>query len=338
MQEEEVPLHPGGVKVKKIRAVLVGFGNIGRGLARAIRDNENTLRQNGIRIDLVAVCEVKGCITEPDGIDVDKLLTGKLKWGRRKTLDVIREVEAEVVVEVTPGNIKDGKPGITHIREALKSGKHVVTSNKSPIVVDYKGLKKLSRKNNVEFRFEATVGGAIPVISTIKRELHANNPKRIYGILNGTTNFILTKMLEEEVDFKSALKEAQDLGYAETDPTYDISGIDTASKVVILANELLDMDVKLKDVDVEGIQSISLESIQMAKENGYCIKLIGDVTTMKVRPMLVPIDHPINVGGSLNAVFCELDLADDLCLIGHGAGPKQTASALLSDIIHINCE
>ncbi|MBD3389217.1 MAG: homoserine dehydrogenase [Candidatus Altiarchaeales archaeon] len=314
-----------------MRLVIVGYGNIGRGLVETLAEKRSSLKKGGLDVKVVAVCEYSGCIVDESGVDLKRLLKEKPRWGKRKTLDVINEVDADIVVELTPGDIKSGEPGLKHIRAALESGKHVVTSNKSPLVVAYGELVKLAEDNGVMLKFEATVGGAIPVLNTLDRELKSNKARNVYGILNGTTNFILTKMLEEGVDFKAALLEAQTLGLAETDPTYDIEGIDSAAKVVILANSL-GMDVKFKDLKVVGITGVTPEAVDLAKEHGYTIKLVGDIAAKEVSPRLVPLDHPLNVGGSLNAVLVDTDVAGEITLIGAGAGPRETSSAIMSDI------
>jgi len=182
--------------------------------------------------------------------------------------------------------------------------------------------------------YEAAVGGAIPIIN-LKSLLQADRILSIYGILNGTTNYILTKMTLEGVEFDVALKEAQELGYAESDPSYDINGFDTASKVVILANSLMNKSVSFKDVKVKGIEDITPDALELAKNHGYAIKLIGDVDRLDVSPRLVPANHPLNISGSLNAVMLHTDVAGDLTLIGRGAGAKETSSAVLSDVMSI---
>jgi homoserine dehydrogenase len=321
--------------MKTIDLIIVGFGNIGRGLVSSIIENSPEIGSKGFKIKVVAVCEAKGSIVDSNGIDLKKLLEGKVKWGDEKTLEVIKSTPADMVLELTPGNIKTGEPGLSHMITALESKKHVVTSNKSPLVVGYRRLLDLASKNDLKLRYEATVGGAIPVISCCERELAGNRIKNIYGIFNGTTNYILTKMDEEGVDFESALAEAKESGYAETDPTYDISGIDTASKVLILGNALMNLDIALKDLEVSGIEKITSEAMDVAKKYGYTIKLIGDVGKREVAPRLVPLDHPLNVGGSLNAILIETDLAGELTIIGKGAGAKETSSALLSDVLSI---
>jgi homoserine dehydrogenase len=321
--------------MRTVNLIIVGFGNIGRGLAGTLVKKKAALRQRGVNLRVVAVCEVKGCVVDENGVNLSQLLKGSVRWGRHKTLDVIRNVDADIMVELTPGDINTGEPGLRHIKAALESGKHVVTSNKSPLVVAYHELVELARKNNLQLRYEATVGGAIPIINTCTNELKVNSAKNIYGILNGTTNYILSKMSEEGVDFKVALKEAQTLGLAETNPDYDIKGIDSAAKVVILANSLMGMNIRMSDLRIRGIDGVTPEAVEVAKEHGYAIKLVGDVAAKEVSPRLVPLDHPLNVSGNLNAILVETDVAGEITLVGAGAGPKETSSALMSDILAI---
>ncbi|MFH0863346.1 MAG: homoserine dehydrogenase [Candidatus Altiarchaeota archaeon] len=321
--------------MKAVRIMIVGFGIIGKGLAQTLLDKAQHLKALGYDIKVVAVCELKGCAIDDGGLDLKKLVEGRLKWEEKKTLDAIRDVDADIVVELTPGNMNTGEPGLSHIRAALNARKNVATSNKSPLIIAYGELAALAKEMGVQLRFEATVGGAIPVINTCTSELKANGIRNIYGIFNGTTNFILWKMSEEGVDFKTALKEAQNLGFAESNPDYDIKGIDTAAKVIILANSIMGRDLKLKDLKVTGIEGVTPEALELAKDYGYAIKLVGDVAAAEVSPRMIPVEHPLNVPGNLNAVLVEADTAGDITLIGAGAGPKETSSAILGDILEI---
>jgi len=320
----------------RARLIIVGFGNIGMAVASTLSAKKRQLKNAGYDISVVAVCEAVGCLVDTKGLDLKVLTGAKPRWSKKLgTLDTIRDTEADIVVELTPGNVQTGEPGLSHIMAAIGSGKHVVTSNKSPLVVDYNGIMDAAKDVGVQVRYEATVGGAIPVLSTIERETKANTVKNIYGILNGTTNFILTKMDEEAVDFASALAEAQELGYAETDPTYDIKGYDSASKVAILLNTVRGQGASIRDMKIEGINRISPDVMELARDYGYAIRLVGDMDAKEVGPRLVPLDHPLNVGGSLNAILIESDLAQDITLIGHGAGPEPTASAIIADIASV---
>jgi len=333
-----------------MRLVLIGFGNLGRGLCRTLVEKSSFLRASyGLVPKVVAVVDEYGAAVDEGGLELEKLLKVAEKSntvaaypakGRRKksALEVIDEVEADVVLELTPTNIKTGMPGLTHIRKAMLAGRHVITSNKGPLVVAFKELDGLARRQGVEFRYSATVGGAVPVIGLAKRLLAGNEISAVRGVLNGTTNYILTRMSKEGAPFDVVLREAQEMGLAEKDPTLDIDGIDTACKITILANSILGMNVKLKDIRAVGIRRIRPDAIRLAQEAGYMIKLVGVAKrgSLEVGPRLVPIGHPLAVVGTLNAVTFELDLAREVTITGFGAGPRETSSALLGDLIDIH--
>ncbi|RLF15618.1 MAG: homoserine dehydrogenase [Thermoprotei archaeon] len=324
-----------------MKAIIVGFGFIGRSFAKAIREKLDTIRSLDPGFKLVGVADIEGYLLDPNGLDVDRLslitrvseYPGRLYEGN--ALELIEKSEADILVEATPTNVVDGQPGLSHIEKALSLGMHVVTSNKGPLVVAYRKLTELAKSKGVRLLFEATVAGAIPVFSLVKRCLRGDRIRRIYGILNGTTNYILSRMYFDDVSFEIALKEAQERGLAERDPSYDVEGIDAACKVVILANELMGMDVKLSEVKRVGITRINREAIKLAKKAGYAIKLIAYVgDRLEVTPRLVPLNHPICVHGTLNALHFETDLARELTLIGPGAG-KETVSAMMNDLLSI---
>lgn len=326
--------------MKTVRLVIVGFGIIGRGFAKTLSEKRKFLRQReGIDLKTVGICEIDGCLMNEDGINLSQALSKPLKklpgWLQKPTNEVLDENIADVVVELTPGNIKTGEPGLKHIRNSLAAGMHVVTSNKAPLALKFSELTKLAKTNDLQLKYEATVGGAIPVINTCQNHLRGNEILDVYGILNGTTNFILSKMFEEGVEFDLALKEAKELGIAEPDPSYDIQGIDTAAKVVILANALMGKNVSFKQMTVSGIDEITPEAVDLGKKHNYAVKLIGDVSKLEVSPRLVPITHPLNVSGSLNAVMVKTDIAGEVTLIGRGAGPKETSSAILNDVLSV---
>ncbi|MCK4475941.1 MAG: homoserine dehydrogenase [Methanophagales archaeon] len=329
------------IKPKAVRISIVGFGNVGGGVAEAIRrKQEEIARKHDIDIKIVGIADLKGVIVNENGLSEDAIM--KLKTGEKPedmtTLDVIKEVEHEIMVEATPTNVENGEPGLTHIITALESGRHVVTSNKGPLALQYRKLMELAAKKGKEIRFEATVGGAMPIISLVRENLAGNGIISIKGILNGTCNYILTRMVEEGLPYEHVLKEAQERGIAEADPSKDVEGIDTAVKLVILANSIFDRDVTYKDVEVAGITDITPEALKLANDAGYVIKLIGEVDRdgcLKVAPRLVPKDNPLNVGGTLNVATIKTDLAGDITVIGKGAGPIEAASAILSDIIGI---
>jgi homoserine dehydrogenase len=328
-------------KQKTVRISIIGFGNVGGGVAEVIkRKREEIARKYGIDIKIVGIADMKGVIVNENGLSDDAIM--KLKTGEKPedmtTLDVIKEVEHEVMVEATPTNVVSGEPGLTHMITALESGRDVVTSNKGPLALQYRKLMELATTKGKEMRFEATVGGAMPIISLVRENLAGNGIISIEGILNGTCNYILTRMVEEGLPYEHVLKEAQERGIAEADPSKDVAGTDTAVKLVILANSVFGRDVTYKDVDVAGITDITPEALKLANDAGYVIKLIGEVDRdecLKVAPRLVPKDDPLNVGGTLNVATIKTDLAGDITVIGKGAGPIEAASAILSDIIGI---
>jgi len=328
-----------------VRISIIGFGNVGGGLAEVIRrKREELARKYRLNIKIVGIADLKGVIVDEDGVSEEAIRA--LKTGNKSlrkmadltSVEVIREVEHEVMVEATPTNVETGEPGLTHIITALESGRHVVTSNKGPLAVEYKRLVELAAEREKELRFEATVGGAMPIFSLVKEDLAGNEILSIKGILNGTCNYILTRMAEEGLPYEHVLKEAQEIGIAETDPSQDVEGIDTAVKLVILANSIFERQVTCKDVEVTGITEITPDALTLADEAGYVIKLIGEVDregSLKVAPRLVPKDDPLNVGGTLNVATIKTDLAGDITVIGKGAGPIEAASAMLADIMGI---
>ncbi len=330
-----------------MRIQLIGFGVIGQGFARVVLEKrEEIARALGEELKVVSITDISGTAYSEKGIDLEKALN-VMKKGRgiiaypgakeMSGVEAIEEIEADVVLEVTPSNIKTGEPGLSHMLTAFDVGKHVVTSNKGPLALKYAELIRKAEENNVEFRFEATVGGAMPIINLAREILAADRILAIEGILNGTTNYILTRMTQEGAEFEQVLREAQRLGYAESDPSYDVQGIDTASKLVILANAIMGMRATYKDVKTKGITRITPEAVRLAKEAGYVIKLIGEVKNgkLEVSPRLIPEAHPLNVGGALNVAMLTCDIAGEITIVGKGAGARETNSAILSDIIAV---
>jgi len=329
--------------MKQIKLVIVGFGMIGRALARTLVEKHGVIKKiSGSDLTVVGICEKKGSIIDESGINLDDVmeipredLKKHSKWTSKTSLEIIGKTDCNILLELTPGNIETGEPGLTHIQKALENGIHVVTSNKAPLAIKFSQLNDLAIKNNVKLLYEATVGGAIPVINMYKKNLRVNKIESIHGILNGTSNFVLCKMAEENVTLEIALKEAQELGIAEWNPDYDIKGIDTAVKVVILANSLMEKNVSFRDIRITGIDEITPETIELAKNHNKVIKLIGDVSNLEVSPRLIPINHPLNVNGTLNAIMFNTDVAGDITIIGRGAGPRETSSSIMSDILEI---
>jgi homoserine dehydrogenase len=334
---------------RRVKLILVGFGNLGCGLSLALAEKTKFLRErHGLIPRVVAIVDETGALVNDEGIPMKRLTALARRGGKvakfsgakagRPTMEIIREVEADVVFELTPTNIETGEPGLSHIKEAMNAEKHVITSNKGPLVVAFKELESLGKNRGVEFRYSASVGGAIPVIGLARKLLAGNEVQEIRGVLNGTTNYILTRMAEEGAPFEMVLREAQELGIAEKDPRLDVDGIDTASKLVILSNSLLGADAKFSDVSCEGIRRVTPEATKLAREAGQTIKLVGIAKRgqLEVSPKLVPLGHPLAVGGTLNAVTFKLDLAREISISGFGAGPKETSSSLLGDLIDIH--
>ncbi len=328
--------------MKTMRLSIIGFGAVGQGVARAIHTKREYFHNHGIDLRVVGISDSKGTEINAGGIDLESALSrkqekGTVATGSESALDIIRNVEHEIVVEATPTNIRNGEPGLSNMLAALASGKHVVTSNKGPLALCFSRIKESAEDNGMMFRYEATVGGAVPIFNLIHESLAGNRVIGIEGILNGTTNYILTRMAEERLPYDLVLKEAQELGIAETDPTYDVEGIDSACKLVILANSVFGQAAAYRDVEITGITKITPEALELASKNNYVVKLICEAEngTLTVAPRLVPKKHPLAVGGTLNVASILTDLAGRITISGKGAGSIETASSILSDILYV---
>jgi homoserine dehydrogenase len=256
--------------------------------------------------------------------------------------EVLSSVPGEVLVETTPTNIKDGEPGMTHLRTALGSGKHVVTAAKGPLVLRYRELKDLADKGKVRLMISAATAAALPTLDVGLSCLAGTEVLNAEGILNGTTNYILTRMHEEGTPYKDAVAEAQKMGVAEPDPSLDVEGRDTANKILLIANEVLQAGLSLKDIPVEGITRVTPEDIQRAKKEGKIIKLIGKAekkdgkVAASVAPMALPLDHPLaSVRGTEKAISYLTDTMDRVTVSGGKSNPVGAAAALLKDVIRI---
>ncbi|MGW8288880.1 MAG: homoserine dehydrogenase [Candidatus Bathyarchaeia archaeon] len=332
-----------------MRIILVGFGVVGKAVTNIlVRRYTEKVKDYGFNPKIVAIADIDGAVINPRGLSPEKLEEIKqrgypisadpdLGHPGLSALDVIESVEAEVVVEVTPVNIKDAEPALSHITRAFKTGKHVVTTNKGPLALAMPALTELADYNNVCLRFSGTVGGGTPMLEFAKRCLAGDKILAIKGILNGTTNYILTEMSQNRMTFQEALANAQKLGYAERDPSMDIDGFDTACKVVILANWILNKKITLKDVDRTSIRDLSLKALDEAAKKGYTVKLIGAINDngATVEPTEIPKTNPLCVSGVLNAVTFFTEFAGEQTLVGRGAGGIETASAVLRDLLDI---
>jgi homoserine dehydrogenase len=331
-----------------MRIILIGCGVVGQSFARILVRREVELVKNyGFHPRVVVMVDRGGAAMNPRGLDLEKMLALKVKEGTvaasRKyghlamsALEVMDSVEAEVMVEATPTNVRDGEPGISHIKTAFKTGKHVVTTNKGPLALALPALTELADYNKVHLRFSGTVGAGTPVLELAKKCLLGDRIVSIRGILNGTTNYILTEMDEKHITFQQALEKSQKLGYAEADPSMDVDGIDAACKLVILANWIMNKKVTLKDASVQGIRSVTLRDLEEAAKRNCTIKLIGSINdNLKIKPTEISRHNPLSVGGVLNAVTFVSEFAGEETIIGRGAGGMETASAILRDLLDI---
>jgi len=338
---------------------LIGCGTVGRGLLEILLKKDEYLKDKfDFEAKIVAICDkLKGSLLIPDGINLKKLLElleqGKkigdyLKGGTNEAEgmdphEMIEKSETQIIAELTYTDIKTAEPATSYIRKALRAGKHVVTSNKGPAALYYGELRELAKKNNLFFRIEGTVMSGTPVFSLFENGLAGNQVKEIRGILNGTTNFILTKMEEDNMDYKEALQLAQKLGYAEADPKADVEGYDALAKIVILSNVLLEGNIAPSDVKREGIVSLSKKDILAAKEGGFRYKLIaqakkeGNQVKASVSPQKLPLSDPLaGISGIFNALTFDLDLMGKITIQGPGAGKIETGYSILSDMLAIH--
>jgi homoserine dehydrogenase len=330
-----------------LRLIVVGFGAVGQNFAKLLLSRSADLyRLYGIKPRIVACVDSKGSSISPTGLDLQRLLDVKKSKGtigeyekkssKFDSFQVIENVDAEMLLELTPTNLNDGEPGISHIISAMRSGKHIITVNKGPLALAFPSLIELANYNGVMLRFSGTVGGGTPILEFAKRCLKGDRMMSFKGILNGTTNYILSKM-EEGMTFESALDDARHKGYAEAQPSLDIDGYDAAAKLVIMANWIMSMKVTMKDVNRVGIREIKLSDIQRARKRGNAIKLIAmcDNKHLNVEPTEVSKMDPICVNGTLNAVTFSSEHSGQQTIIGRGAGGMETASAVLRDLIEI---
>ncbi|WP_456468877.1 homoserine dehydrogenase [Archaeoglobus sp.] len=319
------------------KIAIVGFGTVGQGFAELLERKREEIERTIGKFRVVAIADSKSSISGDFSIgDAIKMKREKRRLrDDRRAEEIIEELDFDVLVEATYTKL-DGGDGLDYIRKALKKGSHVITSNKGPLVADFRGLMSLAERNGVKLMYEATVGGAMPVIKLARRYLAFCEIESVRGILNGTCNYILSRMEEEKLPYEQILNEAQELGIAEADPTYDVEGIDAAAKLVIIANTI-GVDAKFEDVERIGIGKITPEAFSVAREKGYTIRLIAEVSkrALRVSPRLVPLSHPLAIKGTMNAAMFKTDTAGNIFVAGRGAGKEETASAMLSDLYDI---
>ncbi len=340
----------------KFKLAFIGFGVVGQGLAQILHQKKEKLKERyDFDFEVLAISDVKlGSIYNEKGLDLGKILelvendkkVSEYPEGEKglDSLETITETEADTIIEVTFTDMETGGPALEHVRTALEEGKHVVSTNKGPVAQEVNKLLDLADKNEAKYKFEGTVLSGTPAINLASKNLAGCDINEIKGIVNGTTNYILSKM-EEGMGYEEALDKAQELGYAEADPTGDVEGIDAQGKTLILSNTLMNADIDLEDVDREGITEITKDDIEKAKEEGKRWKLIAhsertaDGVDAKVSPEKIPLDHPLaGVMGPTNALTFSTDHLGDVTIVGPGAGKEETGYALLVDLLAINEE
>ena len=317
---------------KSLRLGIAGLGTVGAGVLDILAKHGGLIAARaGKPIEVISVSARNK--TKNRGHDLSRL-----NWFDDPVKLAVAP-DIDVFVELMGG---EGDPAKAAVEMALKSGKHVITANKALLAHHGSSLARLAEKANVALNFEASVAGGIPIIKTLREGLAGNRVGKLFGIMNGTCNYILTKMANEGRSFGDVLKEAQALGYAEADPAFDVGGFDTAHKLAVLTSLAFGSEVNLAAIDIEGIEAITLDDIRNASEMGYKIKLLGVAVAsaegieQRVHPTLVPKGSPVaDTDGVFNAVVVKGDFAGDLMLEGRGAGAHPTASAVLSDVVDI---
>jgi len=324
-----------------MRIAVIGLGAVGRGVVTTL---DRMQREGNLACSISAVSDSKSALIAQDGIDIPAMLRRKAENGicgdtTLNSKDVVENAPYDILVEVSPTDVLSAEPATEYIKTALSRGAHVVTSNKGPIALHYQEILALAKEHAVSLRYEATVAGAIPILHVLEHDLIGNKIHALYGILNGTCNYILTRMSEEGLTYPQALEEARKLGYAEADPSADVKGTDAATKIVILANTIFGKSISLNDMSITGIDHVTDDALRLAAGHDSTIRLIGEIIPEKniyrVSPRVLPKNHSLVVDGSLNAITIKTDLAGDLTFIGKGAGSLETTSAIISDIFYI---
>ncbi len=338
----------------KFKLAFIGFGVVGQGLAEILHRKEEELKERyDFEFEVLAISDVGlGSIYNEEGLDLGKILElveddknisdypdGETGYD---SLETITDTEADTIIEVTFTDMETGGPALEHVRTALKEGKHVVSTNKGPVAQEVNDLLKLADKHDVQYKFEGTVLSGTPAINLAMKNLAGCEINEIKGIVNGTTNYILSKM-EEGMGYEEALEKAQKLGYAEADPTGDVEGIDAQGKTLIMSNTVMGAEMELDDVERKGITEITKKDIQEAKKEDKRWKLIAhskkteNGVEAKVAPEKISLEHPLaGVMGPTNAITFSTDHLGEVTIVGPGAGKEETGYALLVDLLSIN--
>ncbi len=334
-----------------VKLIVIGFGNVGQSLATILRLRSSWFRREyGLDMKVVAVVDRGGAAIARYGLDLSQVLEAKRHrgsvsavkhWGKPhfSALEALEEVGGDIVIETSSTSLESGEPGLSHIKSALALKKHVVTTNKGSLALSLPYLIDLACRNEVQLRFSGAVGGGMPVLDFAKDILYGEKIESIRGVLNGTTNYVLWSMAEKNIELQEAVSEAQALGYTEKNVLYDLEGFDTACKLVILANWVMNRKATLKDVEIRGIRGVSLQDVLNAEKEGFAIRLIGSISRrMAVHPERITLRDPLCVGSALNAVAFDCAYSGQHVLIGQGAGGRETAASVIRDIVHISRE
>ncbi len=339
---------------QRIRFTCIGLGNIGRNLLDILVHRQQAIaRDYGLAFVLVGAADSSGAAVDPQGLDLARVRDLKAAHQGVATypaagrlgltaLEMVRTVEADLLVDASPTNLKTGEPGLSCTRMALEWGQHVVAANKGALVLAYSELTALAREHGVRLSYSGTVAGGLPTVNLGVRDLAGSGVTRVEGIFNGTTNYILTRMAEEGLSYAEALRGAQAAGIAEADPTLDVDGWDAANKLVIIANSVLRRPTTLADLTVTGIRQITREDLQRAHEQGQVIKLLavaerqGEAWQLSVGPVWLERDHPMARTGRWDmGVVYYTDYMGVISAVIEEEGPVPTSAAVLRDMINV---
>lgn len=333
---------------------IIGFGGVGQSLIKLlVKKRKYIFEKYNLDIKVKYIVKSDGGIYKANGIDLEELLEfinknksikEHILWKSNLSIqEVIKNNDIDTLIELTSTNIETVEPGLTHIKRALESKINVVTGNKGPIILKYKELKEIADKNSVELKVGCTTGGALPSINGGLYDVAGSEIQAIEGILNGTTNYILSKMTNDNVTYEESLKQAQKNGIAEANPSLDILGYDTACKIIILSNVLMDTNIKLEDIEIKGITEVTLEDIEKAKVENKKLKLIGKVEKIDnmikayVKPIIINENHPLYFVDYKNkGVYFKTDTLGDISIIGGASGTMNAAASILRDVVLIN--
>ena len=341
-------------RTERVRFLLIGAGNVGQRFLGLVSDQEPRLREKlGLELVPVGVADSSGVAINPDGLPIGEIIETKRggrsvgehpQWGERgvSALEMVRSVGADLLLEASPANMEDGQPAMSCIEAALSRGMHVVTANKAPLVLAYRRLVELAQANGVRLGHDATVTGGLPAVNLGQRDLAAAKIERLEGVLNLTTNYILTRMAQDGLTYEQALSDAQVAGHAETDPTLDVEGWDAANKLVILAQSVLGYPAGLDDVAVTGILGVDEEMLRAAAAEGKRVKLVataeadGDGYRLSVRPKRLPAGDPLaQLGPKQMGIVYHTDISGSISATIVEETPVPTAFAMLRDVVEI---